>query len=72
MQKIVAHLSIEAEYMALSEACSKIAWLISLQKEIGYLPTTPSPIAVAPYFLLFLVFFLPVLIATSFPLKSCD
>jgi hypothetical protein len=28
--------------MALLEACSKIAWLMSLQREIGYLPTAPT------------------------------
>jgi hypothetical protein len=58
MQKVVAHLSTEAEYMALPEACFKIAWLTSLQKEIGYSPTTPTPVAVAPYSSLFFVFFL--------------
>jgi hypothetical protein len=42
MQKTVARLSTEAEYMALSEACSEIAWLTSLQKEIGYSPTAPT------------------------------
>ena len=26
----------EAEYMALSEACSEITWLTALQWEIGY------------------------------------
>ena len=36
MQKTVARSSMEAEYMALSEACSEIAWLTALQKEIGY------------------------------------
>jgi hypothetical protein len=44
MQKTVARLSTEAEYMALSEACSEIAWLTSLQKEIGYSPTAPTPL----------------------------
>ena len=36
MQKTVARSSTEAEYIALSEACSEIAWLIALQREIGY------------------------------------
>jgi hypothetical protein len=44
MQKTVARSSTEAEYMALLEACSKIAWLMSLQKEISYLPTAPTPL----------------------------
>jgi hypothetical protein len=44
MQKTVARSSTEAEYMALSEACSKIAWLTLLQKEIGYSPTAPTPL----------------------------
>jgi hypothetical protein len=44
MQKTVARSSTEAKYMALSEAYSKIAWLTSLQKEIGYSPTAPTPL----------------------------
>ena len=44
MQKTVARSSTEAEYMALSEACSEIAWLTSLQKEIGFVPTGPTPL----------------------------
>ena len=44
MQKTVARSSTEAEYMALSEACSEIAWLTSLQKEIGYAQTAPTPL----------------------------
>jgi hypothetical protein len=44
MQKTVACSLAEAKYMALSEACSEIAWLISLQKKIGYLPTAPTPL----------------------------
>jgi hypothetical protein len=44
MQKTVAHSSTEAKYMALSEACSEIVWLTSLQKEIGYSPTAPTPL----------------------------
>lgn len=44
MQKTVARSSTEAEYMALSEACSEIAWLTSLQTEIGYASTTPTPL----------------------------
>jgi hypothetical protein len=44
MQKTVACSLTEAEYMALLEACSKIAWLTSLQKEIGYSPTAPTPL----------------------------
>jgi hypothetical protein len=44
MQKTVARSLTEAEYIALSEACSKIAWLTSLQKEIGYLPTASTPL----------------------------
>ena len=44
MQKTVARSSTEAEYMALSEACSEIAWLTSLQKEIGYGTTSPTPL----------------------------
>jgi hypothetical protein len=44
MQKTVARSLTEAEYMALSEACSEIAWLTSLQKEIGYSPTAPTPL----------------------------
>jgi hypothetical protein len=44
MQKTVARSSTEAKYMALLEACSKIAWLTSLQKEIGYSPTAPTPL----------------------------
>jgi hypothetical protein len=31
----------KAEYMALSEACSEIAWLTALQKEIGYGSNSP-------------------------------
>jgi hypothetical protein len=34
----------EATYMALLEACFKIAWLMSLQKEIDYLPTISTPL----------------------------
>ena len=30
--------------MALSEACSEVAWLTSLQKEIGYGTGTPTPL----------------------------
>lgn len=44
MQKTVARSSTEAEYMALSEACSEIAWLTALQSEIGYGPTAPTPL----------------------------
>ena len=44
MQKTVARSSTEAEYMALSEACSEVAWLTSLQKEIGYAQTSPTPL----------------------------
>ena len=44
MQKTVARSSTEAEYMALSEACSEIAWLTSLQSEIGYKSTAPTPL----------------------------
>ena len=44
MQKTVARSSTEAEYMALSEACSEIAWLTSLQREIGYTQTSPTPL----------------------------
>ena len=36
MQKTVARSSTEAEYMALFEACLEIAWLTTLQREIGY------------------------------------
>ena len=36
MQKTVAQSSMEAKYMALSEACLEIAWLTTLQREIGY------------------------------------
>ena len=34
----------EAEYMALSEACSEIAWLSALQREIGYGSKGPVPL----------------------------
>ena len=44
MQKTVARSSTEAEYMALSEACSEVAWLTSLQREIGYRPNFPVPL----------------------------
>jgi hypothetical protein len=44
MQKTVARLSTEAEYMVLSEACSEIAWLILLQREISYSPIAPTPL----------------------------
>ena len=44
MQKTVARSSTEAEYMALSEACSEIAWLTSLQQEIGYFTPGPTPL----------------------------
>lgn len=44
MQKTVARPSTESEYMALSEACSEVAWLTSLQKEIGYASTSPIPL----------------------------
>lgn len=44
MQKTVARSMTEAEYMALSEACSEIAWLKSLQKEIGYGTSSPTPL----------------------------
>jgi hypothetical protein len=44
IQKTVARSSTEAEYMALSEAYSEIAWLTSLQREIGYSPTAPTPL----------------------------
>ena len=44
VQKTVARSSTEAEYMALSEACSEIAWLTSLQKEIGYSQSAPVPL----------------------------
>jgi hypothetical protein len=44
MQKTVARSSTEAKYMALSEACSEIAWLTSLQREIDYSPTAPTPL----------------------------
>ena len=44
MQKTVARSSTEAEYMALSEACSEVAWLTSLQSEIGYAQTAPTPL----------------------------
>ena len=30
--------------MALSEACSEVAWLTSLQREIGYQPNYPVPL----------------------------
>jgi hypothetical protein len=40
----VAHSSTEAEYMALLEAYSEIAWLMSLQREISYLPTASTPL----------------------------
>ena len=43
MQKTVARSLTEAEYMALSEGCSEIAWLTSLQKEIGYGQPSPVP-----------------------------
>ena len=36
MQKTMARSSTKAEYMALSEACSEIAWLTALQREIDY------------------------------------
>jgi hypothetical protein len=42
MQKTMARSLTEAKYMALSEACSEIAWLTSLQKEISYSPTAPT------------------------------
>ena len=44
MQKTVARSSMEAEYMALSEASSEIAWLTALQWEIGYESNGPVPL----------------------------
>ena len=44
MQKTVARSSMEAEYMALSEASSEITWLIALQQEIGYGSKGPVPL----------------------------
>lgn len=44
MQKTVARSSTEAKYMALSEACSEVAWLTALQKEIGYGQIGPVPL----------------------------
>ena len=44
VQKTVARSSTEAKYMALSEVCSEIAWLTSLQKEIGYSQSAPVPL----------------------------
>lgn len=44
MQKTVARSSTESEYMSLFEACSEIAWLTSLQFEIGYKPSGPIPL----------------------------
>ena len=44
MQKTVARSSTEAKYMALSEACSEITWLTSLQREIGYNNIPPTPL----------------------------
>ena len=44
MQKTVARSSMEAKYMALSEACSEIAWLSALQREIGYGLKGPVPL----------------------------
>lgn len=43
MQRTVARSSTEAEYMALSDACSEIAWLTSLQREIGFPQEGPVP-----------------------------
>ena len=34
----------EAEYMALSEACLEITWLTALQREIGYGSKGPVPL----------------------------
>ena len=34
----------EAKYMALSKACSEIAWLTALQREIGYGSKGPVPL----------------------------
>ena len=44
MQKRPAKGSTDAEYQALSEACSEAAWLLNLQGEIGYAPTGPMPL----------------------------
>ena len=44
MQKTVAQSSMEAEYMALSEVRSEIAWLTTLQWEIGYGSKGPVPL----------------------------
>ena len=44
MQKTVAQSSTEAEYMALSKACLEIAWLTTLQWEIGYGSKGPVPL----------------------------
>ena len=43
MQRTVARSSTEAEYMALSDACLEIAWLTSLQREIGFPQEGPVP-----------------------------
>jgi hypothetical protein len=42
MQKTMACFLTEDKYIVLSEACFEIAWLMSLQREIGYMPTTPT------------------------------
>ena len=44
MQKRPAKGSTDAEYQALSEACSEAAWLLNLQGEIGYTQTGPAPL----------------------------
>jgi hypothetical protein len=43
-QKTMALSSTEAEYMALSDASRQCAWLRSMQHEIGYTLTNPTPI----------------------------
>ena len=45
-QDRVSKSSTEAEYRAMSTACSEIAWLRGLLKELGFPPTTSTPLHV--------------------------
>lgn len=43
-QERVSKFSIEAEYRAMSSACSKITWLRGLIFELGFAPTSSTPL----------------------------
>lgn len=45
-QKTVGLSSTEAEYMALSDSCRQLAWLWTLQSEIGFKPQNATPLCI--------------------------